>query len=102
VRTSEILYKAALVVRERGWRTFGSDPDDVNAPVCMLGAIAAVEGRSDWPDASTPPALLTVVGREDLLPLNRVFSFNDDDCECADDAIAALEIAADIAHASGK
>jgi hypothetical protein len=87
-----ILRKAAKELRERGWCKGTAVNGRGN--VCMIGALrAAVWG--------TP--MLSLHGGEFFKPLHEVTgcssisTFNDNHCETIDDAIAAFEIAADLA-----
>lgn len=101
MNTSDVLYKAADVMRERG--RCPNDLEDVRGRVCMLGAINVVVTGSAWvwaePGygfASSPITshLEGVIGAE-------VSHFSNDMCRTADDCAAAFEIAADIAAAEG-
>lgn len=97
------LRQAAQVIRERGWRIGGTD--DTDGPCCMLMALSVAQSARCWTEVVVPDALLDVVGISSAYeaagifqgPTSRVYSFNDDYCKDADDAIAALEIAADLA-----
>jgi hypothetical protein len=67
----------------------------------MVGAIATVQGVDgdtvrDQVETGLYPALAEVCG------MNVITRFNDQHCKTADDAIAALEIAGDLAAAEGK
>lgn len=90
MKQSEILYAAADYIRTHGW--LRGEAGDHGGPRCISGAIWSVT-RDDVPWLL--PTLLSVTG-------DNPARFNDKHCKTADDAIAALEIAADIAAAEGK
>lgn len=97
MKPSGILYAAADCIREHGW-TRGRYQHE--GRVCMVGAIAAVGGVLSEGLVALPARareLLEIVC-DDCAPTQ----FNDEHCKTANDAIAALEIAADIAAASGE
>ncbi len=91
MKTSEALYAAADYIREHGW-TRGTFSDNAGR-VCMIGAIDRTTARAGHVAACM--ALANTIG-------DNIVVFNDYHCESGDDAIAALEIAADIAAAEGK
>ena len=97
MKMSENLYAAADYIREHGWvrRSYRS-----GNRCCMLGAIAATGGILSDAFVGLPvgahQALKIVCGGVPAA------EFNDKYCKTANDAIAALEIAADIAAASGE
>src|SRR3954467_3672911 len=99
MKTSEVLYKAAELIRSRGW----AQGMYVNGGgVCMLGACklaAGMEARDDNCDGGAAADAIDA-----LAPVCGMFidHFNDCDCITSDDACAALEIAADIAAAEGN
>jgi len=101
MKTSDMLYAAADYIRLHGWRKnwYGEHL----GPRCMIGACASAAGSDaggiGMLEARLKPALECVVGNESALA---VIDFNDDHCKTANDAIAALEIAADIACAEGN
>lgn len=87
--TEAQMYRAAAdILRRDGWCQ--GDRTDNNGRHCLMGALDeaiggnANAGRREW------PALWEVTG--DGLVMN----FNDHHCRSARDAIAALEIAADL------
>jgi len=90
MKTSESLYAAADYLRRYGWTqfTFGTH----GLARCMDGALISVLGSGF---TSVDHFLERVCGCTSM-------EFNDDHCKTADDAIAALEIAAAIAFEEGK
>ncbi len=88
--TSETLRAAAQYIREHGWRRqwYGRH----GGPRCMLGALWSANPESAYRD-EWGRILMDVCGC-------RAADFNDKYCKSADDAIAALEIAADLAEPS--
>jgi hypothetical protein len=89
VTTADQLRAAAQYIREHGW-CIGTGED--GGPRCILGACASVADTTINALICTPlyRAIEAVTG-------DFVGGFNDGHCESADDAIAALEIAADLA-----
>ena len=89
MKTSETLYAAARYIRKHGWLNHG---DAASSACCMLVALyRTTKGHSL--DAHNTLRRVT-----DIHPAD----FNDFHCKSARDAIAALEIAADIAAAEGN
>jgi hypothetical protein len=91
---SHTLYGARDYMREHGW-TRGA-LQGKSGRVCILGALAAAErgNPNGWASRPVYDAVSRVTGGSIAL-------FNDGDCLNADDAISALEIAADIAFSEG-
>ena len=91
MKTSEVLYAAAGYIRERGWiqGSFGEH----GRPRCMDGALMSAGCRAPWINVDS--YLDRVCGCASM-------EFNDKQCKTANEAIAALEIAADIAFAEGQ
>jgi len=87
MKTSETLYAAARYIRKHGWVNHGGGSD----ACCMLDALWRTKNQS-------LDAYNTLRRVTDMHPAD----FNDFHCRSADDAIAALEIAADIAAAEGN
>ena len=95
MKTSETLYAAARYIRKHGWRV-GTDENNGPRPCCMLDAAYRVineTGENGYLYAFKALYLVTEINPAD---------FNDFHCKTAYDAIAALEIAADIAAAEGN
>jgi len=90
MKTSKTLYGAARYIRMHGW-VKGVSNNSLGA-ACMAEAVYRV--NRDGYDLAIS-FLDNVLG---VWPT----TFNDLNCKSADDAIAALEIAADIAHAEGR
>jgi hypothetical protein len=86
----QVLRGAADYIREHGWLRGRQGQD--GGPRCMVGAMWSI-GLADMniDEWFKLGALTKVIGGEDVL------LFNDDHCKTANDAIAALEIAADLA-----
>jgi hypothetical protein len=105
MKVSETLYAARDYIREHGWRRLGYGIHGGRR--CMAGAcssvvadgsqfVSACWSRFIGPGTPIQRALAVVTDGVDI------GDFNDFHCETADDAIAALEIAADIAAAEGN
>lgn len=109
MNTSEIYRKAADVIRERGWCQ--GQYEDRKGRVCIATAIHyASGGRPIGATAHRPPQMdrATVINATDTFVqlvvadehsffAPRIESFNNYHCKTKNDAIAALEIAADLA-----
>jgi hypothetical protein len=82
----QVLRGAADYLREHGWRRrqYGCD----GGPRCMMGALWSAGG--DFLAIEEIGVLMGVAG-------GRITEFNDVHCKTKNDAIAALEIAADLA-----
>ena len=98
MKPSAILYGAAKELRRNGWVQWIAER---NGKHCIIGAIRKVTGRDPF-----SRDLIT-----ELFPVRDIFAsvvgcdiatFNNYDCESADDAIAALEIIADVCAAEGR
>jgi hypothetical protein len=83
----QILRDAADYIRAHGW-TRGQYEDGDSGQVCMIGAMLSVGLHFGDP---IPKEVYDVIGG------GEVFKFNDHHCKSVRDAIAALEIAADLA-----
>lgn len=99
----KMLREAATKLCEHGWTRYYAPPQGRES-ICILEALAIVQNRAHWTDASVPLTLYDVITHpEDPFPhstaalISLVFNFNDYHCKTRDDAIAALEIAADLA-----
>lgn len=99
MKISETLYAAADVIRKRGWCT--DEPEDDRGRVCILGAIAFARHGDTARDADIPASIYRHYVQT-VIDGNLIGTFNDEHCKHARDAIAVLEIAADIAAAEGK
>jgi len=98
VTAEQILRAAAKYIRRHGWRQeeYGAD----GGPRCMAGAVRSVVGlEPDLPDTDEYEGLMSIL--EKVAGPN-IADFNDVYCRTADDAIAALEIAADLAAPEWK
>jgi class 3 adenylate cyclase len=94
MNVAEQLRAAAQYIREHGWtrRGFGLH----GGPRCMIGAIGSVLGIDPQRvSVPVPVVLYGVCG--DCSDKQGLVAFNDHDCKTKNDAIAALEIAADLA-----
>ena len=93
MKTSTALYKAADYIRAHGWKrgSYGAP----SGPRCMAGAILSVVHGPAQPIVDCQQLASVTDGLAAEM-------FNDYHCKSADDAIAALEIAADIACAEGR
>lgn len=86
------LRRAADYLRDRGWAT--NQAGGYGAPACMAGAIRTVRSLDhDVLSNHLRQWVLLVCGT------TTVIDFNDNHCRSSHDAIAALEIAADLAEA---
>lgn len=92
-----VLMKAAAAIRKYGWRKGSS------SGMCILDAISLVQhGRVHWQDAEVPPSLRIVIQQKVNCiweGLESVYTYNDQVCANASDAIAILEQAALVADA---
>ncbi|HEY1243263.1 MAG TPA: hypothetical protein VGF29_00395 [Hyphomicrobiaceae bacterium] len=115
METSEILFKAADVIVQRGWWNKGWMPDGENprtCPVCVLAAINVAAGRN--PDAGiyldpaaedAALALAIHLGEEaDEFSVTEIVgeTWNDGTCETAEQAISALREAAQAEAEAGR
>lgn len=92
----QVLRGAADVIRKRGWAQNQSQTP--TGRVCMGHAINLSEKLQGITDAnSTRRAITRVVGKSNSFGYSSIACFNDYHCETKRDAIAALEIAADLA-----
>ena len=97
MKTSEVLFGAIDLLRDRGWikGSFQSGKG-----FCLVGAINQACSFDRLPDFRAYDrafyALHTVI-----FPCFSITSFNDEVCESVDDACAALEIAGCCAAAEG-
>jgi hypothetical protein len=91
---SETLRSAAGVIKSKGWTQNQAIDDE--GRVCMTAAIGDVNGHGG-------PSYWRAVEflRDKVLGTGSVVVFNDCHCKRKQDAIAALEIGADIAEAMG-
>jgi len=99
VTAEQILRAAAERLRSHGWtkEAYGS----WDGPCCIVGAIAVASGVRPGPLADYPSSLeaAKVVGE---VVGTGIPHFNDHHCRSIHDAIAALEIAADLAAPEWK
>lgn len=103
MKTSEVLYRAAEVQRERGRCSY--DFSNPRGGVCMWGAINVVVNGDPFDWTGVDP--LAEGGAPILAHVERVTGigvpeFSNDHCRNVNDMCAALEIAADIAAAEGN
>jgi hypothetical protein len=85
----QVLRGAAQYIREHGWRRryYGTH----GGPRCMLGALMSASAPDRFYGLRVAGTLMPVTGGSSPA------EFNDVHCKTANDAIAALEIAADLA-----
>ena len=97
MKTSEALYAAADYIRKHGWQKYDMGCD--GGPRCIVGALYSATGmdpRANYRDTLPGYSAISRMLDDDWLG-----DYNDTYFESADDAIAVLEIAADIATAEG-
>jgi len=96
MKPSKTLYKAAQIIHNKGWARGACH---THGRVDLGGAI----GFAAYGDPKAPPsravirAMTKVIGHDVAL-----HKFNDNHCKTHRDAVAALQLAADIAVAEGK
>lgn len=102
MKGSEVLFRAADLLRTRGWGQ--NHAEDSKGRLCIAGAIRKAAGfhprRGEGPDGTMPSLEPVRHIIEDVMGPNQV-EFNNRDCKRAEDAIAAVEICACIAAADG-
>lgn len=88
--TEETLRKAAELLRLGTW-------GQGDGSFCMRAALSATRARYSAELEEVVGQVVGFVGGESSWPQALIADFNDSCCETVDDAIAALEIAADLA-----
>jgi len=103
MKVSTMLYKAGDLLRERGWTQ--RIAQDADGKLCIAGAIRVAAGFHPRDGENGLGHVSALAPHEDTFI--SVFGgdaivFNNEFCETADDAIAALNICADIIATEGK
>lgn len=100
MKTSEALYEAIDVLRERGWTKGGTGIN--RGRVCLMQALSLViDGDFFWPQSFGSSSVRAKTVLESVTGCHSGSEFNDRYCKTRNDAIAALQIAGDIAFADG-
>lgn len=95
MKPSKTLYKAAQIIKNKGWARGNAF---THGRVDMGGAI----GFAAYGDPKAPPNREVTRALDVVLAGEKLHKFNDKHCKTHRDAVAALQLAADIAAAKGK